>query len=151
MSYLNFNIRILLAALICILPLASCSDRNGLNIGGGNGGGTAVSADINGQGWGVSTGYARVVPPFGLEIYGADNQTSISLYISPYNGPGNYPLNGTTAIIYTEGGLEYTSTIGSITINTDDGTYVDGMFSCQAFNSSTMLEFANGSFGVQKQ
>ena len=150
MSYLRNSVRIVLAVLVCAFLFSSCSDKNNLNLGGG-GGGAVISANINGESWGVSQGYARVVPPFSLEIYGADNLSNISLYISPYNGPGNYQLNGNTAIIYTEGALEYPSTIGTITINTDDGTYVEGTFSCQAFNSSTLLEFTSGSFGVQKQ
>jgi hypothetical protein len=150
MSYLRYRFSAIVAVLVSGLLFASCSDRNNLNLGGG-GGGAVISANINGENWGTSSGYARVVPPFGLEIYGAESRSNISIYISPYNGPGNYQLNGNTAIIYTEGALEYTSSIGSVTITTDDGTYVEGTFNCQAFNSSTLLEFTNGSFGVQKQ
>lgn len=135
--------------ILATILISSCSDRD-INFGGGNGGGTDITANINGTPWGVATGYARVVPPFGLEIYGADNQTTLSIYITPYNGPGTYQLNGNTIIKYTEGGAEYTATIGQVVINTDDGTYVQGSFACQAFNSSVSLEFTDGWFGVQK-
>ncbi|RYE21879.1 MAG: hypothetical protein EOP51_14515 [Sphingobacteriales bacterium] len=147
------RLRLLLLAIIPILLFASCSKDQGIVFNGGNGqSGVDIEVDIDGQTWGSNNAYVQNVSPFGLEIYGAYSQSNLSLYITPYNGPGNYPLNGNTNIEFTEGGVSYSSINGSIDIYSDTDEFVEGAFQCQAISNagSTTLNFSNGYFKIRR-
>ncbi len=147
------RMRFLLLLLLPVLFFASCSDDRGIIFNGGSGAGSAnITVDIDGQVWGANDAYVQNVAPFGLEIYGTYSQSNISLYITPYNGPGSYPLNGNTNIIYNEGNVTYTSTLGSIDIYSDTEEFIEGAFQCQATSNtgSTTLNFSNGYFKIRR-
>lgn len=143
--------RLLFLALLPILFFASCSDDQGINFNGGSSS-ADITVNIDGLTWGANDAYVQNVAPFGLEIYGTYSQSSISLYITPYNGPGNYQLNGNTNIIYTEGGITYTSINGSIDIYSDTDEFVEGAFQCQAVGNtgSTTLNLTNRYFKIRR-
>lgn len=140
--------------LLLLLPVlfTSCrDDNNSINFNGGSSS-ASITASINGQLWGANDAYVQNVSPFGLEIYGAYSQSDISLYITPYNGPGSYPLNGNTNIVYNEGGVTYTSINGSIDIYSDTDEFIEGAFQCQCVSNtgSTTLDITNGTFKIRR-
>jgi hypothetical protein len=145
-------LKIVLASLI-LFGFNSCNKDTGLNPGNGMGGSYVITALINGQAWGADDGFAKYVPPFGLEIRGSYGTSSnIIINISPYNGMDSYPLNGITKVTYYEGGKEYTSTTGQITVTAEDNNYIDGIFSCEVISNSggPSLNFTSGEFHVPK-
>ncbi len=140
--------------LLLLLPVlfTSCGDDNtSINFNGGSSS-AAITVDINGQVWGANDAYVQNVSPFGLEVYGTYSQSDISLYITPYNGPGSYPLNGNTNITYTEGGVTYTSINGSIDIYSDTDEFIEGAFQgqCVSNTGSTTLDLTNGYFKIRR-
>jgi hypothetical protein len=144
---------LLLLLLVPVLFFTSCGDDRGINFNGGSGSSsTDISVNIDGQAWGANDAYVQNVSPFGLEIYGTYSQSNISLYITPYNGPGNYQLNGNTNIIYNEGGVTYTSINGSIDIYSDTDEFIEGTFQCQSVSNagSTTLNLTNGYFKIRR-
>lgn len=144
---------LLLILFIPLMFLLSCNDDRGIDFNGGGGSSNAnISVNINGQLWGAYDAYVQNVAPFGLEIYGVYSQSEVSLYITPYNGPGSYPLNGNTNITYTEGGVTYTSINGSIDIYSDTDEFIEGAFQgqCASNTGSTTLDLTNGYFKINR-
>ncbi len=142
----------LFAALI-LLSISACKKDTDVNTGNGMTGNYVISALVNGQNWGADDGFAQYKPPFGLEIRGSYGTASnIIINISPYNGISTYSLNGITKITYYEGGKEYTSTTGQISITAEDNNYIDGIFNCEVISNSggPSLNFTNGEFHVPK-
>ncbi|WP_276131864.1 DUF6252 family protein [Polluticoccus soli] len=144
------KLRLLLALLVPIVFFYSCnSDTNGVGPGVNGANGNVVVATINGDTWGAESGYYQTSTNFTLEIIGARSSGGrITLVVSPYNGQQTYQLNGITKIMFSENGVEYTSTTGQITVSSDDGQYIEGYFNCEMISNtgSQSLTFSNGQF-----
>jgi hypothetical protein len=148
MKYLKLLLIVFVASM-----LDACNRDTGLNPGGGMGGSYVITANINGQSWGADDGYGRYIAPFGFEVRGTSGTSSnIFINISPYNGLQTYYVNGITKITYTEGGVEYNSTTGQITVTQEDDYYIDGIFNAELISNSggPTLNFTNGQFHVPK-
>ncbi|MCD6063042.1 MAG: hypothetical protein K0R82_953 [Flavipsychrobacter sp.] len=144
------KLRLLLALLIPVTFFYSCNtDTNGVGPGSGGSGNNVIVANINGDAWGAEDGYYQTSTNFALEIIGARSTGGrITLVVSPYNGTQTYQLNGITKIMFSENGIDYTSTTGQITVNSDDGQFIEGSFSCEMISNSgsQSLTFTGGQF-----
>lgn len=149
------KLRILLVLAAVSLFFHSCNkDTGGVGPGVNGALGNVFVANINGLAWAAEDGYAKLNPNFGLELNGVHGTiSSITIYISPYNGLQTYQLNGITKITYTENGISYTSTTGQVTVTADNDQYVEGIFNCEMISNtgSQSLTFTNGQFQVPKQ
>ena len=147
----------LFALLFIPVLFYSCNrDLNGVGPGVNGANGNVIVANINGVAWGATDGYVQTIPPGGIAMTGVrsgNNSNSIEIVISPYTGLGTYQVNGLTKISYSEGGVNYSSTTGQITVNADNDQVIEGFFNCEMISNtgSQSLSFTNGQFQVPKQ
>ena len=128
--------------MIAFLPILGCQkDVDGFNPQTGGSG--VITASINGSPWAAPDGYVEDQPPFGLRLRGVNGSNSeINLIISPYDGLGQYALNGITSVEYREGGDIYQSISGQITITSNTQESVEGHFQCEMVSSSAGLSLS---------
>ncbi len=113
-----------------------------------------MSAYIGSSYWYATTGYAQTPNVNAINLYAAyNNQSHISIALGGYTGPGNYILGGFNGADFYDGnGNDYTATSGTITITSDNGTQVLGIFTFSGIGSFTggEVSITGGQFNLTR-
>lgn len=90
----------------------------------------------------------------GLDIYGGrqtgGKSSSILLSIKHFVGLTTYNIDTATSATYTENGVPFKATTGSITVTTSNAAHVAGTFSFEAIdsNATTPKSVTGGAFDI---
>jgi hypothetical protein len=145
--------RTLIILLLITTCLSSCTPDAMNNNGNGSNPGL-MSADINGSLWYANNGYATSPNVSVLQLNGNYNSAAhIYISISGYTGTGSYSLGGFNSAIYYDGnGTDYPATTGNLTVTSDNGSQVMGIFSFSGTSTVGGLPIAvsSGHFNLSR-